>query len=130
MLKSESFLNRWQAQARIALDDDAANADGIELTRLLLRKTAHAHKMMVVAGQLPGHASRNVSCFRPGQELFPSVSTTQGTHVEPLTAHSPRGQVLVDDPFRPSKVFEGHELAVLDIQGAPVADVDTAAAGA
>ena len=46
MLKSESFLNRSQAQARIALDDDAADADGVELTRLLLRKTAHAHKML------------------------------------------------------------------------------------
>ena len=116
MLKSESFLNRSQAQARIALDDDATDADGVELTRLLLRKTAHAHKVMVVAAQLPGHASRNVSRFRPRQELFPSVWTSHGTHVEPLTAQSPRGQVLVDDPFRPSKVFEGHGLAVQDFQ--------------
>ena len=130
MLKSESFLNRWQAQARIARDDDAADADGVELSRLLLRKTAHAHKMMVVAAQFPGRAFGNVSCFRPGQELFPSVSTTQGTHVEPLTAHSPRGQVLVDDPFRPSKVFEGHGLAVQDFQLARVARAETGAAGA
>jgi hypothetical protein len=48
VLKSESFLNRSQAQARIADDDDAADADGVELTRGLLRKTVHAHKMMVV----------------------------------------------------------------------------------
>jgi hypothetical protein len=38
----------------------------------------------------------------------------------------PRGQVLVDDPFRPSKVFEGHGLAVQDFQLAPVAGAETA----
>ena len=63
MLKSELFLYRSQGQARIAFDDDAADADAVELTWLLLRKTAHAHKMMVVAAQSPGRASGNVSCF-------------------------------------------------------------------
>jgi hypothetical protein len=88
MLKSESFLNRSQAQARIALDDDAADADGVELTRLLLRTTAHAHKMMVVAAQLPGRASRNVSCFRPGQELSHPYGRATGR----TSNHSPRSR--------------------------------------
>ncbi len=130
MLKSESDLDAWQDHAGIAYDDDAAGAFGVELTRRHPRKTAHEHEVMVVAAQLPGRASRNVSCGRPGQELWPSVWTSDGAHVEPLTAPSSPGQVLVDDPFRPSKVFEGHGLAVHDLQLAPVADVDTAAAGA
>jgi hypothetical protein len=49
MLNSESLLNRCQAQAGIALDDDAADTDSVKLTRRLLRKTAHARKMMVAA---------------------------------------------------------------------------------
>ena len=128
MVKSE--LDRCHGQARIADDDDAAGADGFELTRRHPRKTAHEHEVMVVAAQLPGRAARDVSCGRPRQELWPSVWTSDGAHVEPLTAPSSPGQVLVDEPFRPSKVFEGHELAMLDVQLAPVADVDTAAAGA
>ena len=73
MVTSELALNRGQAQARIAGDDDAADADGVELTRRLPRETAHAHKMMLFAPESPGRAARNVSCFGPGQELFPPV---------------------------------------------------------
>lgn len=130
MFKSELDLDPWQDHAGIAYDDDAAAAGGVELTRWPFGKATHAYEVMVIVAQSPGHAAPKVSCVRPVQELSPSVWTSHRTHVEPLTTLSPRGQVFVDEPFRPSKVLEGHGFAVLDVQLAPVADVDAAPAGA
>lgn len=115
MLKGELDLDPYHGHAGIASDDVAAGAFGVELARRLLGKAAHAHEVVLVAAQLPWLAVWNVSFGRPGQELCPSVWTSDETHVEPLTALSPRRQVLVDAPFRPSKVFEGHRLAMLDV---------------
>jgi hypothetical protein len=44
MLKSESDLDPWQDHAVIAFDDEAAGADGVELTRRLGGQAAHANE--------------------------------------------------------------------------------------
>jgi hypothetical protein len=51
MLERETNLDPCQDHARIAYDDLAAGAFGVELTRGLLCKSAHTFEVMVVAAE-------------------------------------------------------------------------------